>query len=606
MNTLAEEIIARCTPNPDTVILLATNGETWTAGEAARTIAHLAGQVQAAGVAAHQRVAVVLPNGPRMALTFLAISSVASCAPLNPAYRSNELERYLARLDVRLLIVPDGQTGHATAVATSLGIPVCRLIQREKGLLSLAGLEASPPQEVRWSRAEDVALVLHTSGTTAHPKQVPLTHYNLLVSAANIGSTLRLTPEDRCLNVMPLYHIHGLAAGLLAPLIAGGSVICPESFSAPDFLEWLTCLRPTWYTAVPTMHQTLLARVRRLGVTTQPTTLRFVRSSSASLPPPVLYDLEATFGVPVIEAYGMTEAAHQMASNPLPPAPRKAGSVGLPAGPDISILAQDGVMTTEPDVEGEVVIRGDNVMAGYVAHPEANREAFVQGWFHTGDLGRFDKEGYLFLSGRLKEMINRGGEKIAPREVDEVLLAHPAVAQAIAFAIPDARLGEEIAAAVVRAEGAFVSESDLRKFVSERLALFKTPKRILFVDELPTGGTGKVQRIGLAEKLGILQSPGVQPDSIDRPPTPIESALLAIWKQVLQLEHIDIHSEFLSLGGDSLQAMRIAIQIQEELDIEVSISDLLAQSTVARMALLLTSQLISNGDQEGQEIMEHV
>jgi acyl-CoA synthetase (AMP-forming)/AMP-acid ligase II len=349
---------------------------------------------------------------------------------------------------------------------------------------------------------DDPALVLHTSGTTARPKIVPLTNANLAASARHIGRSLTLGADDVCLNIMPLFHIHGLIAAVLASLAAGASVSCTPGFSAFRFFDWLGEVKPTWYTAVPTMHQAILMRARGHEAELRAAGLRFIRSSSASLPPQVMAQLEEAFGAPVIEAYGMTEATHQMAANPLPPRARKPGAVGVAAGPEIAIMADDGTLLPQGEI-GEVVIRGPNVTPGYDRNPEANAKAFTNGWFRTGDQGRLDEEGYLFLTGRLKELIIRGGEKISPLEVDTVLMDHPAVQQCVTFGMPHAKLGEEVAAVVVLAEGQAASEQEIRSFAGERLAAFKVPRRVLFMDEIPKGATGKLQRIGLAEKLGL-------------------------------------------------------------------------------------------------------
>jgi acyl-CoA synthetase (AMP-forming)/AMP-acid ligase II len=345
-------------------------------------------------------------------------------------------------------------------------------------------------------------MVLHTSGTTSRPKIVPLSQRNLAISAGNIRDHLQLTVEDRCLNVMPLFHIHGLVAAVLASLDAGASVACSPGFDAFRFFEWIDQLEPTWFTAVPTMHQLILSRARGKEDVIKRHPLRFMRSSSASLPPAVMADMEALFGAPMIEAYGMTEASHQMASNPLPPEARKPGSVGRGSRVEIAIMNDAGVLLAKGET-GEVVIAGRNVTAGYESNPEANAGAFTNGWFRTGDQGYLDEDDYLFLTGRLKEIINRGGEKISPREIDEVLLEHDAVEQAVAFAVPHARLGEDVAVAVVLADGAELNERDVRAYVASRLADFKVPRTVVFVDEIPKGPTGKLQRIGLAEQLGL-------------------------------------------------------------------------------------------------------
>jgi acyl-CoA synthetase (AMP-forming)/AMP-acid ligase II len=353
--------------------------------------------------------------------------------------------------------------------------------------------------------AGDVALILHTSGTTSRPKIVPLLHSNLAASAVNIEESLALMPQDRCLNVMPLFHIHGLVAAVSASLAAGSSVWCAPGFDALRFFGWLRDSDPTWFTAVPTMHQAILSRAPRNAGIIADARLRFLRSSSASLPAQVMLALAETFGAPVIEGYGMTEACHQMASNPLPPRAQKPGSVGIAAGPEVRIAdeAEDRLI----EGIGEVVISGANVTPGYEGNPGANASGFFQAggrrWFRTGDQGAFDNEGYLSLTGRLKEIINRGGEKVSPLEVDGVLLDHPDVAQVVTFALPHPKLGEEVAAAVVLREGSGATEAGIREFARARMADFKVPRRVVILEEIPKGATGKMQRIGLARKLGL-------------------------------------------------------------------------------------------------------
>ena len=453
----------------------------------------------------------LLPNGPEMAASFVTVASACSTAPLNPAYRKKEFDFYLSDLNAKALIVDDGSTSPALDVARERNIPILKLNATSAapaGSFTISGATGTAAKSTGFARPDDEALVLHTSGTTSRPKIVPLTHANVCASAHNIRRTLALVGSDRCLNVMPLFHIHGLIATTLSSLGAGASVHCTPGFNALRFFGWMAECKPTWYTAVPTMHQAILSRAGRNRETIDQVPLRFVRSSSSSLPPQIMAELEEVFGAPVIESYGMTEAAHQMASNPLPPEPRKAGTVGIAAGPDVGIMNDTGDLLAAGDV-GEVVIRGPNVTLGYESNPKANAVAFSNGWFRTGDQGRFDDDGYLTITGRLKEIINRGGEKISPREVDEILLDHPAVTQAVTFAIPHAKLGEEVGAAVVLGEGEPVTGNEIRDFVSARLADFKVPRKVLILDEIPKGATGKVQRIGLAEKLGLTE--GAEP-----------------------------------------------------------------------------------------------
>ena len=400
-----------------------------------------------------------------------------------------------------MIVAPESPAA-VRQVAASRGLRVVELDEGEAAGAFTLKLPAAAPLPATPADADAVALLLHTSGTTSRPKLVPLTQANLCASARNIAATLRLGRADVCLNVMPIFHIHGLMAPVLATLGSGGSVFCTPGFDALRFFGWLAAANPTWYSAVPTMHQAILARAQRNRERIEGARLRFIRSSSAALPPTVMAALEAAFAAPVIEAYAMTEAAHQVCSSPLPPAPRKAGFVGLAAGPEVAVFDADGALVPA-GAEGEIVIRGPNVMRGYVDNPDANAQAFHGDWFRTGDQGFMDADGYVRVTGRLKELVNRGGEKIAPLEVDEALLEHRAVAQVCAFAVPHPRLGEDIAAAVVLKEGEAVDETALRTFVAHRLADFKVPRRIVFVAELPKGPTGKVQRVGMAAALGL-------------------------------------------------------------------------------------------------------
>jgi len=463
------------------------------------------------GVTPKDRVAIVLPNGPEMAVAFLAVASVATSAPLNPAYRAEEFEFYLSDLEAKALIVQHGVPSPARSVAEKLGIPIYELhaaTDGETGTFTLEGEPIGEGHALQLAEPEDVALVLHTSGTTSRPKQVPLTQANLCASAENIKTTLALDHNDRCLNIMPLFHIHGLVAVLLSSFRAGASVVCTPGFNAPRFFSWIEEFEPTWYSAVPTMHQGILARAGENAAIIAAHPMRFIRSSSASLPREVAQALERVFDTPVIEAYGMTEASHQIASNPLPPAVHKFGSVGKSAGPEVAIFHEEKHEVVSQGGTGEIVLKGPTITGGYVNNPTANASSFTDGWFRTGDQGYLDEDGYLFITGRLKEIINRGAEKISPAEVDVILMEYPAVAQAVTFSVPHPQLGEEVAAAVVLHENASADEAQILEHVVKRLADFKVPRRILILDELPKGATGKVQRIGMAEKLGVISVGG--------------------------------------------------------------------------------------------------
>ena len=484
-------------------------------------VADTLASMNALGIVRNDRVAIVLANGPEMAACFAACACGVTSAPLNPGYRADEFEFYLSDLRAKALIVEQGSSSPAIAVAEKLGVRVLDLVAqtergagsfvlvaRDIGPVTMAAPAASAAQG-GCAQPDDLSMVLHTSGTTSRPKIVPLSQRNLCASAANIARSLQFVPTDCGLNIMPLFHIHGLIAGVLAPLAAGSQVFCTPGFNALKFFAWMDEAKPTWYTAVPTMHQAIVARAGRSADVIARHPLRFMRSSSSSMPPQVIRELEDVFHAPLIEAYGMTEATHQMTSNPLPPAARKPGTVGRAAGPEVAIMGKDGSLLGVGGAGGldggvgEIVIRGANVTAGYENNPAANAEGFAHGWFRTGDQGTIDAEGYVSITGRLKEIINRGGEKISPREVDELLMDHPAVAQVVCFGMPHPKLGEEVAAVVVLREGHVASERDLQAFVATRAADYKVPKKILFMDEIPKGATGKLQRIGLAQKLGL-------------------------------------------------------------------------------------------------------
>ena len=579
-DTIYELLHAQAERGPDAVAIVAP-------GRGALSYHALFGQVNAVARTLHSRgvrhtdsVAIVLPNGPEMAVTFVGVAASAICAPLNPAYSRRELEFYLDDLRPKALIVQSGMNSAAVAVAEERAIAIIELSPKPGtpgGVLDLSDNEHGTPSTCRLPQAKDTALILHTSGTTSRPKMVPLTHANLIASAGNIAATLRLNEADLCLNVMPLFHIHGLVGALLSSLAAGGGVVCTEGFAIEQFLPWLKSFHPTWYTAVPTIHHAILACGQADPTTLIGHSLRFIRSSSAALPARVMQGLEESFQVPVIESYGMTEAAHQMASSPLPPGQRKIGSVGPAAGPEMSIMDDSGNLLPRGEI-GEVVIRGANVMSGY-GNREANAEAFTGGWFRTGDQGYLDKDGYLFISGRLKEIINRGGEKISPREVDEVLLAHSSVEQAVTFGVRHATLGEEVAAAVVLRPHAQTSVSELREFIATRLTGFKVPRQIVFVDTIPLGATGKVARASLAEQLSDQLKSASGPTR-----NGLQHAVATIFGEVTVAEHVGATDDFFDLGGDSLRAFQVISRIRAMFDVNLSIATIFAKSTVAELA----------------------
>ena len=479
-------------------IAIRTETNTLTYGDLRQLVDALARTLQGFGLREGDRIAMSLPNGLDVIAAFLAASTVGTAAPLNPAYTVDEFKFYLEDTRARVLIVPAGKAEEARTAAQESNVPLIECVTSGRGDISFSIKDPlKGTDEADTAASKDIALILHTSGTTSRPKRVPLAHANLLTSARNVADTYQLTSEDVSLCVMPLFHVHGLVASTLATFFSGGTVVVPAKFNPLSFWGIVREHGATWYSAVPTIHQVLLTRAKgaRPSGAEQ---LRFIRSCSASLAPQLMADMEATFGAPVLEAYGMTEAAHQMASNPPPPLARKPGSVGQGTAVEIAILDAGGnVLPT--GATGEVSIKGANVFSGYEGNPEANAESFSNGWFRTGDQGNLDDEGYLTLVGRIKELINRGGEKISPREIDETLLQHPAVAEACCFGIPDRVYGEGVAAAVVLKDAA--TEKDLIAHCRSSLSDFKCPTTIYIMDAIPRTATGKIQRRNVAASI---------------------------------------------------------------------------------------------------------
>jgi acyl-CoA synthetase (AMP-forming)/AMP-acid ligase II len=461
----------------------------------------MADDLASLGIKSGDRVATVLPNGLSAIVSFIAASVAGTAAPMNPGYREDEFSFYLGDTGAKLLLCPPDAAEAARKAAEIVGIPVYSLETSDTGVVRIVaapggarnGTTVTPPSP------DDVALVLHTSGSTGRPKRVPILHRNITASAKNIVAHYSLTPDDVSLCVMPLFHVHGLVASTLSTLLSGGAVVVPPKFNPLSFWRTVRDTGATWYSAVPTIHSLLLSRAgneRPAGSEG----LRFIRSCSAALPPEMMTKMEQAFGAPVLEAYGMTEASHQMASSPRPPGARKPGSVGPGTGVEIGIMDDAGKLLGVEE-RGEVVIKGPNVVSGYENNPEANAKSYTDGWFRTGDQGFLDADSYLTLTGRLKELINRGGEKIGPREIDEVLLAHPAIAEAVAFGVPHATWGEEVAAAVVLKEDSAATEPELLAFCKERLADYKRPKKFYIVETIPRTATGKIQRGAVAKAL---------------------------------------------------------------------------------------------------------
>ncbi len=477
--------------------VLVPDGPAMTYGELRRGVERAAAALAGAGARPGRRVSIVLGNGPEFLVCLLAVARAgAVAAPLNPAYTAEEFGFYVGDAGSALAVAPPGPHPAREACA-SLAVPVVDA-SVEGGALRLAsgGRDLPRASDPAPPGGDSTALFLHTSGTTSRPKGVPLSHRNLVESVRNIAGTYGLGDGDVAMLVMPLFHVHGLIGVALSTLATGGALVVPPRFSAGGFWPVREATGATWYSAVPTIHRILLDRADADGAPAE--SFRFIRSCSAPMSPPMIGDLERRFGAPVVEAYGMTEASHQMSSNPLPPGERRPGTVGPGTGVEVSVRDEAGA-EVGAGRRGEVCVRGPNVMAGYVSNPEANASAFWDGWFRTGDQGTLSGDGYLTLTGRLKELINRGGEKISPVEVDEALLSHPAVAEAVAFGAPDPKYGESVRAAVVLSGDA--TERELMDHCAARLAAFKVPDRVHLVPRIPRAATGKVQRRHVAAGL---------------------------------------------------------------------------------------------------------
>jgi amino acid adenylation domain-containing protein len=574
---------------PEAPAILAPGRAPLTYGCLRRHIGEVGETLRAIGINRHERVAMVLTDGPEMAVAFLAVAASATCIPLNPASSADEYATYLADLHTKALLVQAGVPTPARAVARTYGYTIIELVPRpdaEAGLFNLTGVAQNPSVHHEFASSNDIALVLHTSGTTAQPKRVPLTHMNICAAAHSWEVALALTASDRCLDILPLFHIYGLIGTLFASMIAGASVICPPVFSAQSFFASLAEFCPTWYAAVPAMHQVILAHAAQYRDSIALCPLRFIRSGAAPLPPQVLTDLERVFDAPVLKGYGLTEACGRITSDPLPPQPRKPSSVGVVTAPEVAIMDAEGRLLPAGET-GEIVVRGPNVMQGYENEPVANQEAFIHDWFRTGDAGYVDVDGYLFITGRLKEIINRGGSTVAPQEVDNVLLRHPAVAQAVTFAVPHVRWGEDVATAVVLRPNASTTEQELRWFVATRLTTVKVPSQVLIVEAIPVGPTGKPQRHTLAAQLGLtgatwLQSTRFPALVVSR--TPLEEVLSQLWATVLGLERVESDANFFRLGGDSLLATQLLSRIRNATHTEVSFRTFFETPTVADIA----------------------
>lgn len=583
-------VLSRC--RGDHPALISPRHGTFSYTETRTAVLHLLQQLADLGMSPGDRIGIIVPDNFTLALTVLAVASGFTAAPLNPGYTEDEYRFYLSDLRARALIVSCDTPPAARVAAEALGIPTYLLSTGAKSL-EIAGTITRTGRTVEPAGPQDIALVLHTSGTTARPKLVPLVHGRVCLTAANIAAALQLTPVDLCLNPMPMFHVHGIVNAMLSSFCAGATVACLSAFDTLEFMAAMEAFRPTWFTGVPTMHRSIVARARLAPPGSAAASLRFIRSSSAPMPDGLVRDLETLFRVPVIDSYGMTEV-DQICVNPLPPAPRKLGSVGRPWETEVIVIGSNGE-ELPPGVPGEVCVRAPNVMPGYEDNPEANASAFYRGYFRTGDQGSFDEDGFLFLTGRLKEIINRGGEKIVPLEVDNALLACEGVREAATFAVPHPHLGEEVAAAVVLAPDCELTPAQIQEFAAARVAEFKVPRIVLPTPEIPKGPTGKLQRKNLAEHFGVSDffqpenSAQGTPSARQEPRTQLEARLHSVWAQVLRAPGIGVRDDFVSMGGTSLQAAELFRHLELEFQRSIPLQVMLDCSTIEQMALSLVA-----------------
>ncbi|MEM7179122.1 MAG: non-ribosomal peptide synthetase, partial [Pseudomonadota bacterium] len=594
--TLYNLILKRAEQAPTQPAILSAQGGIVTNAMLCALVERTGAWMHGAGFGPASRIALIMRNGPGHAAAICAFASCAACAPLNPDLAEARWQETFAALRIEAVALTPGLCGAAARAARAMNIPVIE-IHGGAGITEatyrLTGDDGAPaPARARaWPTLDDTAFVLATSGTTSRPKVAPVSHRNISHSGHNTATALALTPQDRLLGVLPLHHAHGLISGLMASLAGGGSVICMEGFEVGRFFDLLSTLTPSWYTAVPAIHQAVLDAAPQHAEAIAGHGLRLVRSASAPLAPERFAALEALFEVPVIETFGMTEATSQVASNPLAPGRQKPGSVGIAAGPEIRITDDHGARCPAGTV-GQIHLRGASIIRGY-DDPAETRAAFAEaGWLRTGDLGYLDSEGYLFIVGRLSEVINRGGEKLMPQRIEAALRQHPGVREAVVFAAPHRRLGEDVAAAIVAADSQGLTETALRAFAlaCKDLSDAEIPRRILMVEAIPRNPLGKLQRARLAAHFGITD-PGEGPGGTNAipPETGTERLLVPIWAEVFNLQTVGVEEDFFQLGGDSLLAVQIALRIAERLGVVVSLRTLFETPTIRTLGAYIDS-----------------
>ena len=563
--TIAREILRN---DPSAIAFAEASDEQppLTYGNVAQIVHAIAHQLDLREFAATDRIAVTAPRGKEGLLLFLAVSSCAVCCPLDPRLLDNELTAALADLGV-VCMIDATHEARISRIASALKIAV------RTARLSELQLHEAPHRDIRIA-ADEIALLLQTSGTTSKPKHVALTHANVLAAARAIGTSYAIGPSDCCINPMPHHHVHGLISAGISSLLAGASQFCAPSFAPGAFERALERLHPTWFTGSPVFHLGLLDFFETSKRSPCRTRLRFVRSSSAPFPASAITRYERLFGVPLLENYGMTETASTVCTNLPAPGVRKSGSVGRPIGAEIRIADAAGRRVAQGS-EGEVLLRGPSVITSY-ASGENGSDHFADGWLRTGDVGRIDEDGCLFILGRTKELIKRGGHSVYPLEVDSAMLSHPDIVEAISFSLPHPTLGEELVAAVVARAGATIVADEVRGFLEDKLSTYKIPAAIVGVAEIPKNATGKATRRSMrdafADRFAMARVPAA---------SGFEDELLQLWRAVIARPELGVTDNVFVHGADPLRAQKIV-----EAAGTLSLKDIIRNPTVRAQAVL--------------------
>jgi acyl-coenzyme A synthetase/AMP-(fatty) acid ligase/thioesterase domain-containing protein/acyl carrier protein len=542
------------------------------------------------GFGRNDRISVIMPGGPETAVLGIGIMAGFTHAPLNPQYKDQEFREMFSRLNIKAVILQKNHQTAARAVALSQNIPVIEITPSpdKAGIFTIGGGVFYGREEAVFAQPDDTVIVMQTSGTTSVPKIVPLSQKQFCKSAYHYFSRLNLSDKDISLHIVAHFHILGITHTLLAPLLGGGTVVCARDYISPDFLPLLKTFRPTFYCAAPAHHKGILHELKKVpAAELHHHSLRYIRSTSSPLPAAARKELETLLNVPVIESYAMTESPVISINMP-----HKEGSAGIPMVESLVIMDEKGTILKNFE-NGEVAIRGDVVFSGYEDARE-NASAFTNGYFRTGDIGYLDNEGYLFLTGRKKELINKGGEKFSPQEIDAALVSHPNVREAMAFRIDDPVLGEDVAVMVVRADER-VSEQDLRRYLHDRLIQFKVPRRIFFVDEIPKGPTGKLLRYAGTEryKTGSFEEvrvPEVTRYDISPERSQTEEKIMQIWTGILDCESLSTEDDFFHCGGNSLTAIELLIRIQRAFDVTFPPDMIYLYPTIRQQATLIAQK----------------